>query len=86
MNEVSKAVLVIDMPDNCYKCNFLISRGSFENNFCAVKMKYVNSLAEYIRPRECPLKELPDEIHNDLYLDEYADGYDDGWNTFRCEF
>lgn len=31
----------------------------------------------------CPLKELPDETHNDEYMDEYCDGYDDGWNSLR---
>ena len=31
----------------------------------------------------CPLKELPDETHNDEYMDEYCDGYDNGWNSLR---
>ena len=35
------------------------------------------------KPDWCPLKEVPEEEHNDYKYDEYCDGYDDGWNGFR---
>ena len=48
---------------------------------------YIKLVEEVIKngnkPNWCPLKELPDETHNDEYMDEYCDGYDDGWNSLR---
>lgn len=73
---MSKAVLIMDMPENCYECKFFISRESY----CSAKKKYVNSLAEYVRPSECPLKELPKELlHIQIYSKESCI-YDKGWN------
>lgn len=80
---MSKAVLVLDMPEGCNDCVL--------NNchFCDVTNKniesYMYDIMEVDKPDWCPLKELPDEIHSKEYLDEYCDGYDDGWNSLRKE-
>ena len=90
---MSKAVLVLDMLETCWDCNFCreIQEGIEtccelmdelnDNTLC----RMIDSKNEYCqeKPNWCPLKELPDEIHSKEYLDEYCDGYDDGWNSLR---
>ena len=92
---MSKAILVLDMPGTCCDCNFCreIQEGieaccelmdePNDNTLCRI----VDSENGYCqeKPNWCPLKELPDETHNDVYMDEYCDGYDDGWNSLRKE-
>ena len=87
---MSKAVLVMDMPSSCDKCPFCFdSYGQCE--LCAATghldkcgdMIYEEVIKNGNKPNWCPLKELPDETHNDEYMDEYCDGYDDGWNSLR---
>lgn len=92
---MSKAVLVLDMPETCCDCNFCreIQEGIEaccelmddlnDNTLC----RMIDSKNGYCqeKPNWCPLKELPDETHNDEYMDEYCDGYDDGWNSLRKE-
>lgn len=75
---MSKAVLILDMPNSCYECCL--------NNyhFCDVT---TDSIEEYMntehRPDWCPLKKLPDEKSGaDLY-DEEEWGCQFGWNYFR---
>ena len=58
--------------DSLYS-TYLYWNFKIENGYCQEK------------PNWCPLKELPDETHNDVYMDEYCDGYDDGWNSLRKE-
>ncbi len=90
---MSKAVLVLDMLETCWDCNFCreIQEGIEaccelmdelnDNTLC----RMIDSKNEYCqeKPNWCPLKELPDEIHSKEYLDEYCDCYDDGWNSLR---
>lgn len=87
---MSKAVLVMDMPSSCDKCPFCFdSYGQCE--LCAATghldkcgdMIYEEVIKIDNKPNWCPLKELPEETHNDEYMDEYCDGYDDGWNSLR---
>ena len=33
------------------------------------------------KPDWCPLRPMPEKIHNDNGYDEYSDGYDAGWNA-----
>lgn len=87
---MSKAILVIDMPESCDKCPFSFDPNG-TNVFCIIsqeKEKYATVIREIPypysgKPDWCPLRELPGEEHNDLRYDEYCDGYDDGWNGFR---
>lgn len=88
---MNKAVCVIDMPNSCFGCIFY-SENCDKDGFCYVMDDQQNKCKPRIIdasdnngiiPDWCPLKELPEEIHNDEYLDEYCDGYDDGWNSLR---
>lgn len=80
---MTKAVLAIDMPNSCDKCPCFCS---YYSDMCCMALN--NRTIDYPYPKDfrqrwCPLKELPDETHNDEYIDEYCDGYDDGWNSLR---
>ena len=64
---MSKAILVIDMPENCYDCQL--------RNFDCCNITGENAEVTY-KPLWCPLKELPNRMicfgEND-----YAEGYND---------
>lgn len=80
---MSKAVLIIDMSYYCKECPL---RKDIRCN--AIKEDEDNNIEYYLnnknpcrgKPKWCPLKEVPDELHNSEDMDEYCDGYDDGWN------
>ena len=80
---MSKAILVLDMPNSCDKCPCFC--GHYSDMCCmALNNRTINyPYPKDFRQRWCPLKELPDETHNDEYMDEYCDGYDNGWNSLR---
>lgn len=90
---MSKSVLVVDTPETCLDCELCFELDEGVDAICLVMSDDKdNSLCKKIickdgycqeKPEWCPLKELPEEEHNEYYLDEYCDGYDDGWNTFR---
>lgn len=86
---MSKSVLVVDTPKTCSDCVFcfefgiglaccLMASGEESDSWIDIDCDHYKN-----KPNWCPLKELPEEEHNDYYLDEYCDGYDDGWNTLR---
>lgn len=82
---MSKAVLVLDMPEGCNDCVL--------NNchFCDVTNEniesYMYDITEVDKPDWCPLKELPDERPNEVYsfsIFEYEHkAFDNGWNSLR---
>lgn len=91
---MSKSVLVMDTPETCLDCMYCFEVYDGVVDACCSVMSDENdkSLCRDIKcdggycqskPNWCPLKEIPEEEHNDYYLDEYCDGYDDGWNAFR---
>ena len=69
MEKLSKAILVIDMPENCFKCklqdwaNCRIIKGCHTGD---------------TRPDWCPLKELPKK-KKDTLMTNYS-RYVQGWN------
>lgn len=87
---MSKAILVLDIPNSCDKCPLCFDSYG-QCDLCAATGKldkcgdmiYEEVIKNGNKPNWCPLKELPDETHNDEYMDEYCDGYDDGWNSLR---
>lgn len=71
-----KAILVIDMPDSCDKCEL----GYYSDGrilLCEYEDKVGNKES---KPDWCPLKELPEKHNSIRTWDEYYNGYDIGWN------
>ena len=72
---MSKAVLVIDMPESCRECMCYVLGAAA--NFCG-QTRYV-IFDNKIKEPHCPLKPLPEE-DNDEHLSEWCRGYQGGWN------
>lgn len=78
---MSKSVLVIDTPGNCYSCCL---REPIRNwSYCAVKLKRIENSS--VKPDWCPLMDLPEKDDFDDLYDEYYTGYHDGWNDYLRE-
>lgn len=60
---MAKAILVMDMPESCFGCNFLYCDGDTNLDSCQAREKArpVDS-ATYEKPDWCPLRELPEKI------------------------
>ena len=75
---MAKAVLVVDMPEDCVVCEFYNS----ETNECyATGVENLFSPSdEEAKPDWCPLRELP--VKKELYLNiNNEKGYCVGWNA-----
>ena len=62
-----KAILVINMPRDCLACPFL-------DDICFPKRKFEKGFPFDERPKECPLKPLPQKMSWG-HTSEYIDGY-----------
>lgn len=71
---MSKAILVMDMPDDCFECNFCVEMAAQDR--CVAVGKRIFTIT---KPDWCPLKPIPekDEVY---YLHEWSAGYKKGWN------
>ena len=74
---MSKAILVIDMPNNCKECGFF-QKFMEDDGFglskgfrCFFGCSHIGCFIE--RPKDCPLKLFPDEVT--VFMDDWADGY-----------
>lgn len=83
---MSKAVLVMDMPERCSDCHYCNHKG-YKNPCCALT-NYANgyqsmTLEDIYRQRQswCPLRELPGKDKTIERCNEYADGWIAGWNA-----
>ena len=79
---MSKAFLVMDMPDSCFHCDMCHYR--IEGyKFCGIEDMEVNDyydgfyVDKLIRPDWCPLKELPEKLK---YDNGTYNGEVKGWN------
>lgn len=81
---MSKAVLVMDMPESCFGCNFLYCNADAGIDSCqAMEVSRIVDSETYERPDWCPLRELPEKIP------KLKSGYEDlstsirrvGWNA-----
>lgn len=78
---MSKAILVIDMPENCDKCPLFC--GHYSDMYCGgLNNKSIN----YPYPKDfrqdwCPLQEPPEREEGSDCFDEFEDGYAQGWNN-----
>lgn len=94
---MSKAVLIMDMPESCFGCNFLYCNADAGVDSCqAMKVSRIVDSETYEKPDWCPLRELPEKKENDSFLKEavkndcfdgtdsdtaYFNGKDAGWNA-----
>ena len=80
---MSKAVLVLDMPNSCDKCPCFCSH--YSDMCCmALNSRTINyPYPKDFRQRWCPLKELPINEIGEMKIrsDEYSDGFSDGFNS-----
>lgn len=80
-----KAVLVIDMPNNCEECKIIYLQGHGESSTC-------ESGDWSKRPSWCPLRPLPEKKNEvdiygfDLVKNRYATGWNDCLNAIIEEF
>lgn len=89
---MSKSVLVVDTPKNCYDCPFGTEYcGNLEYEGCCELAECLDSDMRLIteehydyesesRPDWCPLKLLPEKDTKNYFPDEFEDGYAAGWN------
>ena len=90
---MSKSVLVLDTPTNCYDCPFgtgycsdLEYEGLCELADCLDYDVILMTEEHYdceskSRPDWCPLKLLPEKDTKNHFPDEFEDGYAIGWNA-----
>lgn len=74
---MSKSVLIIDTPANCFECPCFMEMGWR----CQCRLD-IDEDAHDGRPEWCPLKSFPEQINKgeDEYDDYYTIGFEDGWN------
>lgn len=78
-----KAVLVMDMPESCFGCNFMYCDEENDTETCQATESARDIDLIEDRPDWCPLRELPEKIP------ELKSGYEDvstsirrvGWNA-----
>ena len=78
---MSKAVLVMDMPDNCADCGLIDDTYNLQK--CMATGRHIGSEFNIYDKKidNCPLRKLPEEDNECYYPDEYEDGYANGWNA-----
>lgn len=59
---MSKAVLIMDMPESCFGCNFLYCNADAGIDSCqAMEVARTVDSETYEKPDWCPLRELPEK-------------------------
>ena len=60
---MSKAILVMDMPDSCMGCNFLYCDAENNSESCQAREKSrIVDLENDDKPDWCPLREMPEKL------------------------
>lgn len=81
---MAKAVLVMDMPESCFGCNFChINSSGGEDRCQAFEVSRAVNSETYEKPDWCPLRELPEEANHPEYWDNGR--FDKGWNACLSE-
>lgn len=87
---MSKAVLVMDMPESCSKCMFLYEFGGIKNcNLMNVMYGGASRLSQNnftkCRHDQCPLRPMPEKkeiLHTNQYqFGVLGRGFSEGWNA-----
>lgn len=71
---MAKAVLIMDMPEDCNDCYAMYV--SLSERFCRATEENLSAKAE--RPDWCPLRELPEKSDHPEHCDNGR--FDAGWN------
>lgn len=83
---MSKAILVMDMPESCSKCQFLyefngIKKCQLMNTLCNGNSRVSQSNFTIERHCKCPLRDFPEKKEENKYNNGMEKGYVSGWNT-----
>lgn len=73
---MSRSVLVIDTPENCYSC--YLRKLIRDLPYCAKKLERIKD--SMVRPDWCPLKPLPEKSNIEEDMTDYQCGLIDGRN------
>lgn len=73
---MSKSVLVIDTPGNCYSC--CLHEPIRNWSYCAVKLKRIENSS--VKPDWCPLMDLPEKDNGDYPSNTFDAGFVEGRN------
>ena len=81
---MTKAILVMDMPNSCGKCKFLYEfQGIKKCQLMNVLKNGTSRLSQNTftvkRYEKCPLRKLPEKVNNPEYCDNGR--FDKGWNA-----
>lgn len=83
---MSKAVLIMDMPENCYKCSVAKMSVRFFGVLCGANNRRNEKM--YEKPEWCPLREMPEKLnlcgrYNSEYYEKGGEqpSYKCGWNA-----
>ena len=78
---MSKAILVIDVPENCEKCPCAYFTEGAHHDFCQA-LGYNTNISYENKHLNCPLKPIPEkkEIYNPDSITGYNSGYSKGYN------
>ena len=78
---MSKAILVMDMPDSCMGCNFLYCDAENNSESCQAREKSrIVDLEKEDKPDWCPLREMPEE-REENHIGTYEYNFNEGWNA-----
>lgn len=72
---MAKAVLIVDMPEDCTMCKFWNSK---DDECYATGVEELSLNSEEAKPDWCPLRELPKKANHPAYCDNGR--FDKGWN------
>ena len=79
---MSKAILVMDMPDSCMGCNFLYCDAENNSESCQAREKArIVDLENEDKPDWCPLRKMPErkDVPSVATMKDLA--YICGWNA-----
>lgn len=78
---MSKAILVMDIPECCSDCQLLNDSYDYPECIITGETRGYNFRIHERKMDKCPLKLLPEKECRSGCFDEYGDGYADGWNS-----
>ena len=81
----NKGIIVLDMPENCQCCPFIIKDMRLKTGLCAVWENLHDDMniipPECEKPDWCPVHELPEKRQINEMWKNAKDNFENGWNT-----